>query len=182
LATNPSSGLQPSGYDSTLVRSTRRRIPAGCGRLGQPSRPSRPSLHPRLRGLSRAVSTQACPTRTSLVTMPSDPRAPRRPRKQPPWWPSWAIAMPPHDAQTSQHPLGRRHMHVYRDAIIDTNGSRLVKAAAVLAPRPSGLPEATTQLPLDRPGVLTVRPGHGQLQFQHLLDISLHALGISSSS
>jgi hypothetical protein len=71
---------------------------------------------------------------------------------------------------------GLRDMHVYRDAIIDSDGVRLVKAAAALAPRPAGLPDATAGLPPDRPGVLALRPGHHQATFQRLLDLSLKAL------
>jgi hypothetical protein len=71
---------------------------------------------------------------------------------------------------------GLRDMHVYRDAIIDPGGLHLVKAAAALAPRPTGLPEATDELPSDRPGVFALRPGQHQTTFQRLLDLSLKAL------
>jgi hypothetical protein len=71
---------------------------------------------------------------------------------------------------------GLRDMHVYRDAIIDSDGIRLVKAAAALAPRPARLPEATAGLPPDRPAVLALRPGQHQTTFQRLLDLSLRAL------
>ena len=41
---------------------------------------------------------------------------------------------------------GLRDMHVYRDAILNHSGARLVKAAVALAPRPRGLPEVTSVL------------------------------------
>jgi hypothetical protein len=71
---------------------------------------------------------------------------------------------------------GLRDMHVYRDAIVGSDGLRLIKAAAALAPRPGGLPEATEELPSDRPGILALRPGERKTTFERLLDLSLKAL------
>jgi hypothetical protein len=71
---------------------------------------------------------------------------------------------------------GLRDMHVYRDAILDSAGRRLVKAAIALAPRPRGLPEATSGLPSDRPGIVCVRPSHDPAVFARALDAALRAL------
>ncbi len=71
---------------------------------------------------------------------------------------------------------GLRDMHVYRDAIVDSAGARLVKAAVALAPRPRGLPEATWELPSDRPGILCVRPSHDPAVFARTLEAALRAL------
>jgi hypothetical protein len=75
---------------------------------------------------------------------------------------------------------GLRDMHVYRDAIVDANGARLVKAAVALAPRPKDFPDATRALPIDRPGIASARPGHNPMVFAELLDASLRALEIGT--
>lgn len=71
---------------------------------------------------------------------------------------------------------GLRDMHVYRDAIVDSAGARLVKAAIALAPRPRGLPEVTSELPSDRPGIVCVRPSHDPTVFARALDAALRTL------
>ena len=75
---------------------------------------------------------------------------------------------------------GIRDMHVYRDAIVNASGAPLVKAAIALAPRPKGLPEVTAGLPLDRPGILAVRPSHDPATFDRVLAAALAVLQPSS--
>lgn len=71
---------------------------------------------------------------------------------------------------------GIRDMHVYRDAILDPGGNRLVNAAVALSPRPSGLPPFPANFPLDRPGVMALLPTSDPNTFARLLDVSLQAL------
>ena len=69
-----------------------------------------------------------------------------------------------------------RDMHVYRDAIVGFDGAPLVKAAVALAPRSTGFPEAIDDLPSDRPGIRSARPGYDPIVFRTLLEKSLGAL------
>jgi hypothetical protein len=71
-----------------------------------------------------------------------------------------------------------RDMHVYRDAIVGSDGVPLVKAAIALAPRSTGFPEAIDELPSDRPGIRSARPGHDPIVFRQLLEKSLSALEV----
>jgi hypothetical protein len=71
---------------------------------------------------------------------------------------------------------GIRDMHVYRDAILDSGGNRLVKAAVALSPRPSGLPPFPGNFPLDRPSIMALLPASDPNTFSRLLDVSLKAL------
>jgi hypothetical protein len=68
---------------------------------------------------------------------------------------------------------GIRDMHVYRDAIVNSEGHRLVTTAVALAPRPYGFAESITDLPRDRPGIAAVRPGHDSEVFNRLLELTL---------
>lgn len=76
---------------------------------------------------------------------------------------------------------GLRDMHVYRDAIVNSAGARLVKAAIALAPRPKDLPEVTSELPSDRPGILCVRPSHDPMVFDRTLEAAQKLLQSSSA-
>lgn len=71
---------------------------------------------------------------------------------------------------------GIRDMHVYRDAILNSAGRRLVAAAVALAPRCHGFVESITYLPQDRPGIVSARPGHDPDVFNRLLDLALARL------
>ena len=71
---------------------------------------------------------------------------------------------------------GVRDMHVYRDAIVDTDGQRLVTVAVALAPRVRAIPEALTEFPRDRPGIVTARPSHEANVFNRLLELTLTQL------
>jgi hypothetical protein len=71
---------------------------------------------------------------------------------------------------------GIRDMHVYRDAIVNSEGQRLVTSAVALAPRAYAFAELTTDLPRDRPGIATVRPGHDSEVFDRLLELTLAQL------
>jgi len=69
---------------------------------------------------------------------------------------------------------GIRDLHVYRDSIVNTNRDRLVRAAAVLAPR--GNEASLSALPLDAPSIYVTRPGQSATCFDNLLDLALGAL------
>jgi hypothetical protein len=72
---------------------------------------------------------------------------------------------------------GLRDMHVYRDAIVNSQNFRLVKAAVALAPRSLGQSGPLSSFfPLDRPGIHSIRPNSDPSSFVQLLDLSLHAL------
>lgn len=72
---------------------------------------------------------------------------------------------------------GLRDLHVYRDAIVDSDGKRLVKAAVALSPRPGaiGAPE-DAEIRLDVPSVVAARPGHDPQLFQRTLRSALAIL------
>jgi hypothetical protein len=73
---------------------------------------------------------------------------------------------------------GVRDLHVYRDAILDAKGNRLIRGAVALAPRALGFPQITSDLPSDVPGILVARPGCAEPGvFDRLLIASLNALG-----
>jgi len=71
---------------------------------------------------------------------------------------------------------GIQDVHAYRDAIIGADGERLVRAAVVMAPRPSGLPVVSGQLPLMMPAIAIARPGHEPAVFERLLASAIDAL------
>lgn len=71
---------------------------------------------------------------------------------------------------------GLRDLHVYRDALLDDAGSRVVKGAVALAPRNTAFPEMAGTIPQDRPTVLTARPGHDTEVFVRLLEAAERAL------
>jgi Domain of unknown function (DUF2357)/PD-(D/E)XK nuclease superfamily len=73
---------------------------------------------------------------------------------------------------------GVRDLHVYRDAILDAKGNRLIRGAVALAPRALGFPQITSDLPSDVPGIVVTRPGCAEPGvFDRLLIASLNALG-----
>jgi len=75
---------------------------------------------------------------------------------------------------------GLRDLHVYRDAILGSNESPLVQSAVAIAPRAHGFPEATGDLPLDRPGVVVAKPGPGHPAiFGRLLDAAIRTLAVA---
>lgn len=76
---------------------------------------------------------------------------------------------------------GIQDVHAYRDAIIGADGERLVRAAAVMAPRPAGLPVVSGPLPLTMPAIAMVRPGHEPAVFERLLAAAIDALPTVSS-
>jgi hypothetical protein len=72
---------------------------------------------------------------------------------------------------------GIRDMHVYRDAIVDSKGGRLVKAAVALAPRFQTQSNSLLGLHLDKPGMLCLSPGNDPKKFDNVLRSSLTQLG-----
>jgi hypothetical protein len=60
---------------------------------------------------------------------------------------------------------GLRDMHVYRDAIVGSDGGRLIRAAAALAPRPTGLPTVSASFPSIGPECLPCVPATSRYSF-----------------
>ena len=75
---------------------------------------------------------------------------------------------------------GVRDLHVYRDAILDVSGARVVRAATALAPRTGGLLGAGFDLPRDYPGIAVARPGFAPSSFNELLEATINTLGATS--
>ncbi len=72
---------------------------------------------------------------------------------------------------------GVRDLHVYRDAIIDADGKRLVRGAAALAPRPaSDFPPFADNLPSNDPVVVRAQPTNQDDVFARLVAASVKAL------
>lgn len=71
---------------------------------------------------------------------------------------------------------GLRDMHVYRDAIVNDAGERLVAAAIAIAPRPGKFPRAEPKFPTNAPAVLKACPGGDPLLFRNILEMAVAAL------
>ncbi|MGX9967084.1 DUF2357 domain-containing protein [Roseomonas sp. F4] len=71
---------------------------------------------------------------------------------------------------------GIRDLHVYRDAVLGSDGSPLVRAAVALAPRATFPPPIVGRLPRAAPCVAVARPGHDPAVFGRLLEATIEAL------
>jgi PD-(D/E)XK nuclease superfamily/Domain of unknown function (DUF2357) len=72
---------------------------------------------------------------------------------------------------------GIRDLHVYRDAIIDARGSRIVRGAAALAPRQQkDFPQFADSLPATDPVVVSARPTIRDDVFDRLLRAAIASL------
>lgn len=67
---------------------------------------------------------------------------------------------------------GLRDLHVYRDAIVGSNGP-LVRYAVALTPGSNLLNCEGGSIPEDRPAALRVRPGHDSSEFRALLKVGM---------
>jgi len=77
---------------------------------------------------------------------------------------------------------GIKDLHAYRDAILDREGSRVVRAAVVLAPRAQGFPDSTGPWPSNEPVVVSARPKHDPELFENLLEKGLNSLVVSDGA
>jgi hypothetical protein len=78
---------------------------------------------------------------------------------------------------------GVRDLHVYRDAILDSDRNRVIRGAIVLAPRAHGFAEVEGEFPSGLPGIAVARPGTEQLGvFARLLEAAVRALKVSSAN
>jgi hypothetical protein len=72
---------------------------------------------------------------------------------------------------------GIRDLHVYRDAILGWDGSRIVRAAVAVAPRASFPRPVDGALSREAPDVMLARPGHDSAAFKTLLELAAAATG-----
>ncbi len=71
---------------------------------------------------------------------------------------------------------GLRDLHVYRDAILGHDSTRLVYSAIALAPRVhSAVATLETELPRSAPGLMVSRPSHDVFAFQNVIRLVIEA-------